>query len=156
MENLDKKMKFCMVSLIVIDLRNDWFVLASVYRRLWDVYPGRSFLAHDPAGERGKIWNMEAVFPPGIFPMISGWILLESIGICQNSPKKIRKIPGRNNASNFLVFSVASRPYVVHLGTIFQTPFSWAMGIGKCLNILSFYLYLYIRNYHVVVYAQSP
>ena len=34
MENRDKKMKFCMASVIVINLRNDLFVLASPYCRL--------------------------------------------------------------------------------------------------------------------------
>ncbi len=48
-------------------------------------------------GNTGNIWNMEAVFPPGIFriffPMISGRILLGSTRICRNPPKKIQKIP---------------------------------------------------------------
>jgi hypothetical protein len=38
-------------------------------------------------------------------------ILPESIGSCWNPPKKIREIPDRNTASNFLVFSVASPPF---------------------------------------------
>ena len=59
-------------------------------------------------------WNMESIFPPGIFrifPMISGRFLQESTGSCRNPSEKIRKIPGRNTASNFLVFSVASRSF---------------------------------------------
>jgi hypothetical protein len=38
-------------------------------------------------------------------------ILQENTGSCQNPPEKIRKISGQNTASNFLVFSVASRPF---------------------------------------------
>jgi hypothetical protein len=47
--------------------------------------------------------------------MISGRILPESTGSCWNPPDKIREIPDRNTASNFLVFSVASR----------RTSFTW-------------------------------
>jgi hypothetical protein len=36
----------------------------------------------------GNHWNMEAVFPPGIFRMISGRILPGSIGSYRNSPEK--------------------------------------------------------------------
>jgi hypothetical protein len=43
--------------------------------------------------------------------MISGAILPESTESCWNPPEKIREIPDRNTASNFLVFSVASRPF---------------------------------------------
>jgi hypothetical protein len=35
-----------------------------------------------------NIWNMEAVFPPGFFPMISGKILSESTGNCRHPPEK--------------------------------------------------------------------
>jgi hypothetical protein len=60
---------------------------------------------------------MEAVFRSGIsrifFPMISGRILPESTGSYWNPPEKIREIPDRNTASNFLVFPVASRPFPV-------------------------------------------
>jgi hypothetical protein len=43
--------------------------------------------------------------------VISGRILAESTGSCRNLPEKIREILDRNTASNFLVFSVASRPF---------------------------------------------
>jgi hypothetical protein len=45
----------------------------------------------------GNIWNMEAVFPPGIsrfFPMISGRILPESTRICRNPFPAVRHSPG--------------------------------------------------------------
>ncbi len=48
----------------------------------------------------------------GFFPMISWRILSESTEICRNPPEKIREIPDRNTASNFLVFSVANRPFL--------------------------------------------
>jgi hypothetical protein len=51
--------------------------------------------------------------PTGNFPMISGRILPKSMGSCRNPPEKIQKIPEWNTASNFLVFSVASRPFPV-------------------------------------------
>ena len=47
----------------------------------------------------------------GFFPMISGRFLPESTGSCRNPREKTRKIPARNTASNFLVFSGASRPF---------------------------------------------
>jgi hypothetical protein len=65
----------------------------------------------DPAGKHGKYLEYGSSFPAWNFPMISGRILPERNGICRNLPKKIRKIPGRNTASNFLVFSVASRRF---------------------------------------------
>ena len=90
----------------------------------------RSFLPPDFAGSSridagkstgffrintGNTKNMEAVFRfgifPGFFPMISGRILPESTGSYRNLPEKIREIPDRNTASNFLVFSVAFRPF---------------------------------------------
>ncbi len=53
-----------------------------------------------------NIWNMEAVFWPGIFRIFSrGFQQLQVDGIH-------RKIPGRNTASNFLVFFVASRQFL--------------------------------------------
>ncbi len=48
---------------------------------------------------------------PGSFPMISGRIMPERTGSCWNPSEKIREIPDRNTASNFLVFSVAPRPF---------------------------------------------
>jgi len=74
----------------------------------------------DPAGKHGKYLEHGSSIPvgnfPDFFPMISGRILPESTGSCYNPPKKIREISDWNTASSFLVFSVASRPYVVHLG----------------------------------------
>ncbi len=62
--------------------------------------------------EISRTWNQYSRLEfPRFFPMISERILPESTGICRNPPKKIRKIPDRNTASNFLVFSVASRPF---------------------------------------------
>jgi len=77
--------------------------------------PGKMLESHRILqGNTRNTWNMEAVFPPGILcnfsnnfltdPAGKQWKLLESTG-------KIRKIPDRNTASNFLVFSVASRPF---------------------------------------------
>ncbi len=62
--------------------------------------PGRSFLPSDLAGSSRK--------NAGKSPDPSGkhWKLLEST-------EKIRKLPDRNTASNFLVFFAASRPFPV-------------------------------------------
>ncbi len=88
-------------------------------------YPDRSFLppdlagscrkdvgkSPDPSGKHGKYLEHGSSIPARNFPIISGRILPETTGICRNPPKKTRKIPTRNTASNFLVFSVASRPF---------------------------------------------
>jgi hypothetical protein len=77
--------------------------------------PGKMRESHRILQENTEnTWNMEAVFCLGIFrifyddfwtdPAGKHWKLLESTG-------KIREIPDRNTASNFLVFSVASRPF---------------------------------------------
>ncbi len=70
----------------------------------------------DPAGKHGKYLEHGSSIPVGNSPDFfddSGWILLESTGSCWNLPEKVREIPDRNTASNFLVFSVASRPFPV-------------------------------------------
>jgi hypothetical protein len=61
-----------------------------------------------------NIWNIEAVFPPGIFRIFSNdfrRILSESTGSCRNPLEKIREVSDRNTSSNFLVFSVGNRPF---------------------------------------------
>jgi len=83
----------------------------------------------------GNIWNMEAVFPPGIFrtfTMISGRILSESTRICRNPPKK--------NPEN------CQPEYCFQLPSIFRcipavsshTPFTWVIRnyLMKNLNLL--------------------
>jgi hypothetical protein len=78
----------------------------------------------NPAGKHEKDLEHGSSNSAGNFPMISGRVLSESTGCCWNPPKKIRKIQGRNTASNFLVFSVVSRPFpaVRHSsGKLYQT-----------------------------------
>ncbi len=74
--------------------------------------PGKMRESHRILQENtGNTWNMQAVFRSGITRIFSEGILPESTGSYWNLPEKIREIPGRNTASNFLVFSVASRPF---------------------------------------------
>jgi hypothetical protein len=71
--------------------------------------PGRLFLPPDPSGKHGKYLEHGSNILVGNFPDGSCRKALEVVGIHW-------EISDRNTASNFPVFSVAFRPYVVHLG----------------------------------------
>jgi len=88
-------------------------------------YPDRSFLppylagscrkdawkSPDPAGKHGKYLEYGSSIPSRNFPIISGRMLPENHWNLSESTEKNPGIPTRNTASNFLVLSVASRPF---------------------------------------------
>ncbi len=94
----------------------------------------------DPSGKHGKYLEHGSSISVWIFPMISGRILSENTGSCRNPQEKIREIPDRNTASNFLIFSVENRPFPAVRHSPGQQPFLQMMMFFSRAQKISFVL----------------
>jgi hypothetical protein len=84
---------------------------------------GRVWESHRILKENtGNIWNMEAVFPPGIFQNFFDDFRTDPVGKHENLSESSGKIPDQNIASNFLVFSVVSRLFPAVRGSPENAP----------------------------------